>query len=219
MMSSLPWLPAPPLRDGSHVHLHLAPTKGIEPSTVRSTGGRSTTELRRHVVLRTPRGIRTPTTLLLRQVPLPVGLPGHEWSASVSNRSRQACKARLCTSTHPREPAVGLEPTTSRLRDACTTRRAALALSRRPDSNWLPPAYKAGARPVELRRRSSLAWIRTTLPTFRASCPSARRRGNESRASEPASLLAPRSEGARTRPVQREETAAHDAGRGTTSSE
>jgi hypothetical protein len=34
------------------------------------------------MILRTLRGIRTPITAGLSRVPLPVGLPGHEWSAS-----------------------------------------------------------------------------------------------------------------------------------------
>lgn len=70
--------------------------------------------------MRTRRGIRTPNLSTLNRAPLPVGLPGREWSDAGSNRAREACKATLCTSTHPMaEPAVGLEPTASRLQGGC----------------------------------------------------------------------------------------------------
>ena len=91
------------------------------------------------IFLRTRPGIRTPKLRALNAAPLPVGLSGHEWSASVSNRSRQACKARLRTSAHPmrasgesrtrylREPPAGLELAAFRLQGGRSTCRAAAA--------------------------------------------------------------------------------------------
>ena len=62
----------------------------------------------------------------------------------MSNRARKACKAILCTGTYPGEPAAGLEPAIARLRDACTTRRAALALfgTREPTAGLEPATLR-----------------------------------------------------------------------------
>ena len=71
-------------------------------------------------------------------------LRGHD---SGSNRAPQACKARLCTSTLPMEPTVGIEPTTSAVRRRRTALSASLA--NEPEAGLEPAVFG-----LQNRRRS-----------------------------------------------------------------
>jgi hypothetical protein len=64
-----------------------------------------------------------------------LGYPGMTWTDSGSNRARQACKARLCTSTQPMEPATRIERAPSCVRSRRTTFSASPAWSQRRESN------------------------------------------------------------------------------------
>lgn len=107
-------------------HSSVAPTKGVEPSSSARQADVLAVELRRH-------DFACPARDSNPQPPVPKAGASSIWATRAcavwnvgeSNPARQACKARLCTSTHPREPATGLEP--------------------------VPLAYEASAPPVVLR--------------------------------------------------------------------
>lgn len=103
--------------------------------------------------MRTRERSRTSNTPVLSRRPLPLGY------ASVVDKGgfepptfclQGSCSTKL--SYKPMEPTVGIEPTTSAVRERRTTISASLAWSRRRGSNPPPPAYRAGARPAVLRR-------------------------------------------------------------------
>lgn len=105
--------------------------------------------------IRTRRGIRTPNILILSQAPLPLGQPGYCGVTRDRTAPARLAKRRCAPAPTPREPAARLELATSALRERRTTGRAALAWSRRSDSNRPSPAYKAGAPRVAPRRHEA----------------------------------------------------------------
>lgn len=121
---------------------------GFEPAISALTGRRPLqTGPTGHGVLG---GSRTLTPLSEHRGLSPACLPSSitsTWTVGESNPARQACKARLCTSTQPLEPAAGLEPAVFALRGRRRSRPAPLAWSRPRGSNPPPSAYKADAPP------------------------------------------------------------------------
>ena len=153
--------------------------------------------------------------LVLGQAPLPIWPSGRvaarmherfaEWTTSVSNRACAVCKTALHTCACPMRANGRTRTDSLRLTRAAHGPSVLRWQSRWQDSNLLPSAYKADARPVVLHRHACprresnphrpgsrpgasphwatwatwrfLAWTRTKLSTFRASRPTARRRG------------------------------------------
>lgn len=118
-----------------------APTTGLEPAAYRSTGGCSPTELRRRGG---PGRIRTDNPRCARAVLYQLELRAQERAAYPGRDSNAHCAgskpaasyqlgypgmwSRRRSGGRSGEPAAGLEPAISALRERCTTCRAAPAL-------------------------------------------------------------------------------------------
>jgi hypothetical protein len=79
-------------------HVGVVSSGGVEPPTFALSGRRS--DRLSYDEERARSRTRTCTAPGLSRRPIPLGYPG-EWSVAVSSRAREACKATLCTCTHP----------------------------------------------------------------------------------------------------------------------